>query len=199
MYKNGIKTVQMEYWSILSNTVKYIQHDEESETVPNLHVKTLDCKHYKKLCDKLQTEERQMPDMDFEDSSDILRTDYLDMYEGVQADMVYSTLFDECSDYSMTYLDRTHTMRETKIKAEEKFPISGQGYTMGKLLDDTDCQILLDTGASKSYISKSFYLKCKTLCVFPKFASNAQRNTSLKSKICEFTICNTCDSRYTWP
>ena len=46
---------------------------------------------------------------------------------------------------------------------------------MGKLLDDTDCQILLDTGVIKSYMSKSFYLKCKTLHALPKFASNMQR------------------------
>ena len=65
--------------------------------------------------------------------------------------------------------------RETKIKAEERFPISGQGYTVGKLLDDTECQIMLDTGASKSYMSISYYLRCKTLHVLPKFASKTQR------------------------
>ena len=48
--------------------------------------------------------------------------------------------------------------RDTKIKAEERFPIAGQGFATGKLLDDTECQILLDTGATKSYISKSYYL-----------------------------------------
>ena len=58
---------------------------------------------------------------------------------------------------------------------EKKFSISGQGFTMGKLLDDTDCQILLYTGVSTSYKSKSFYLKCKTLHVLPKCASNTQR------------------------
>ena len=36
---------------------------------------------------------------------------------------------------------------------EETFPISEQGYTEGKLLDGTECQILLDTGASKSFLS----------------------------------------------
>ena len=46
---------------------------------------------------------------------------------------------------------------------------------MGKLLDDTDCQILLGTGVGKSYISKSFYLKCKKLHTLPKFALNMQR------------------------
>ena len=31
--------------------------------------------------------------------------------------------------------------RDTKIKAEERFPISGQGFASGKLLDGTECQI----------------------------------------------------------
>ena len=57
---------------------------------------------------------------------------------------------------------------------EEKFPISGQGYTMGKLLNDTDCKILLDMGVNRSYMSKSFHLKCKTLYTLPKFAFNTE-------------------------
>ena len=64
--------------------------------------------------------------------------------------------------------------RATKIKAEN-FVISKQGYTVGKLLDETECQILLDTGASKSYMSKSYYLRCKSLHSLPKFASKTQR------------------------
>ena len=52
--------------------------------------------------------------------------------------------------------------RDQIIKAEEKFQISGQGYTHGKLLDNTECRILIDTGASKSYMSKSYYMQCKS-------------------------------------
>ena len=66
-------------------------------------------------------------------------------------------------------------MRDTKIKAEERFPITGQGFASGKLLDGTECQILLDTGAAKSHMSKSYYLQCKTLHVLLKFSSNTQR------------------------
>ena len=29
VYRDDVKTVQMEYWLILSNIVKYVQHDEE--------------------------------------------------------------------------------------------------------------------------------------------------------------------------
>ena len=49
----------------------------------------------------------------------------------------------------MTYLGQTKMTRETRIKVEEKITITGQGFTLGKLLDGTECQILLDTGASK--------------------------------------------------
>ena len=48
--------------------------------------------------------------------------------------------------------------RDTRIKAEERLPITGQGLASGKLLDGTECQILMDTGATKSYMSKSYYL-----------------------------------------
>ena len=46
---------------------------------------------------------------------------------------------------------------------------------MGKILNGEECQILLDMGASKFYMSKSYYLRCKTLHDLPKFASKTQR------------------------
>ena len=61
------------------------------------------------------------------------------------------------------------------VKAEERFPITTRGYTRGELLDGTDCEILMDTGASKSYMSKSFFMQCKSLHALPKFTSNTQR------------------------
>ena len=55
------------------------------------------------------------------------------------------------------------------MKAEEKIPISEQGYAIGKLLDGTECQILLDTVAKKSFMSKLYYLQCKSLHSLPKW------------------------------
>ena len=76
------------------------------------------------------------------------------MYEKVHAEMIQTNRFDENSDLSTTYLGKRRMTSEDIVKAEEKFPISGQSYTLGKLLDHNDFQILLDTGASKSYMSK---------------------------------------------
>ena len=65
--------------------------------------------------------------------------------------------------------------REDTMKVEESFPISEQGFVIGKVLNRVECQILLDTGVSKSYMSKSYYLRCKALHGLTKFASKTQR------------------------
>ena len=97
------------------------------------------------------------------------------MYDRVRSEVLVTTKFDENSDLSTTYLGRIDMTKLDKIKAEEKISISEQGYTVGKLLDGMECQILLHTGASKSFISKSYYLRCKSLHSLPKFASIMQR------------------------
>ena len=65
--------------------------------------------------------------------------------------------------------------RLDKIKSKERFPISEQEYTVGNLLDGMECQILLNTGDGKSFMSKTHYLRCKSLHSLPKFVSNTQR------------------------
>ena len=76
----------------------------------------------------------------------------------------------------MTYLGQIeHKGSQNKLRVEESFPISEKCYTTGKLLDGTKCQLLLDTGASKSFMSKSFYMCCKSLHTLPKFAATTQK------------------------
>ena len=64
---------------------------------------------------------------------------------------------------SATYLGRTDMTSTSIVKAEETIFISDQGNTEGKLLDGTKCEILIDTRASLSYMSKMYYLRCKSL------------------------------------
>ena len=128
-------------------------------------------KYEKNLCTK---EERDILELDFGLTPDILREEYLDVYKGIQSEILNTTRFDENSDLSATYLGKAERSKNRQIKAEESFPISEQGYTVGKLLDGTECQILLDTGASKSFMSKSYYMHCKSLHSLPKFTSKTQ-------------------------
>ena len=62
-----------------------------------------------------------------------------------------------------------------EVKSEENFLITVCGYTKGKLLDGTECDILVDTGTSKSYMSKSYFMKCNSLHSLPKFTSTTTR------------------------
>ena len=98
----------------------------------------------------------------------------MDIYDEIHSDIVSSNRFNENSDISRTYLGKIENNRD-KLKAEESFPISENGYTLGRLLDGTKCQLLLDTGVSKSFMSKSFYMQCKSLHTLPKFPSTTQR------------------------
>ena len=46
---------------------------------------------------------------------------------------------------------------------------------LGKLSDKTECSILIDMGAIKSYMSKLFYMRSRILHTLPKFSPTTQR------------------------
>ena len=118
-------------------------------------------------------EEKEFREVDFGTNSQNLQAEYLDVYEGIQSDIVSSSRFDENSDVRTTYLGKIgQEESQNKLKAEESFPISENGYTLGRLLDGIKCQLLLDTGASKSFMSKSFCMHCKSLHTLPNFAAS---------------------------
>ena len=102
--------------------------------------------------------------LDFGYMPEKLKEEYLDVYDGIQLEILSTTKFDENSDLSTTYLRKVDMTGASIIKVEETFPISEQGCTVGKLLDGTECQILLDTGASKSFMSIIIlFVHCKSL------------------------------------
>ena len=114
VFREEDKSPEMRNWSIFSG---YIQH--EQKTPHKLNSDTLDYRYYKELYFKWKGEERETLDIDFGIYPDILKSKYLDMYEGVYAEMVYANKFNENSDLSTTYLGWTKMTRDTKIKAEE--------------------------------------------------------------------------------
>ena len=70
---------------------------------------------------------------------------------------------------------RDRKREQKQVKSRRVIPISEHGYTSGRLLDGTEVQLLLDTAASKSFMSKSFYMHCKSLHSLQKFASRTGR------------------------
>ena len=119
---------------------------------------TLDVKAVNKYKSKHNTE-REFKELDFGTIPQKLKEEYMDIYEGIHSEIVSSNRFEENSDISTTYIGRVENKdNQNKLRAEESLPISENGYTLGRLLDGTECQLLLDTGVSKSFMSKSFYM-----------------------------------------
>ena len=116
---------------------------------------------HKRLHHSLKTVTDLTFDVWFE--GDKVKDEYFDRYDGIHAEISHATRFDESTGLSTRYLGKMDMTRDHIIKAEEKFPISWQGYAHGKLLDNTECSILIDTGASKSYMSKPYYIECKII------------------------------------
>ena len=104
---------------------------------------------------KMGKEEGQRMNINFGESPAVLKGKYMDVYEDVYADGVTTNRFDENVDLSTTYLGKIDIKREDIMKAGESFPISEQGFVIGKELNGEEYQILLDTGVSKSYMSKT--------------------------------------------
>ena len=156
-------------WSILSNVVNYIQYDKHPKNYHSLNISAVNKENIEKNS-YIKEEGRDLLELDFGCTPDRLKEEYLDVYKGMQSDILSTTRLDKT-----TYLGKADRSKNNEIRAKESFPISKQGYTMGQLLDGTECQILLDMGASKSFMSKLHYLCCKSLHSLPKFASKPQR------------------------
>ena len=144
---------QMEQWSILSNVLNYVRHSRLHSMNHMLDIKAVDKYKYKP-----NTGNKEFKELDFGPTPQKLQEEYMDIYEGIHSEVVSSNRFDENSDISTTYLGRVDKENQHKLKAGKSFPISEHGYTLGRLLDGTECQLLLDTGASKSFMLKLFYM-----------------------------------------
>ena len=165
---------QMDQWSILSDNIVYVK-SKDSDIMNGIDIKSIDYREHKRMYRKMNKEGGERKDIDFVESPEVMKSRYMDVYDKVYVEVVTTSRFDENVDLSTMYLGRIDMKREEVLKAEESFPISAQGFVKGKLINGKECQILLDTGANKSYMSKSYYLRCKSLHNLPKFASKTQR------------------------
>ena len=87
---------QMEQWSILSNILNYVQHSKFNSMNHSLNVKPVN--RYKIKTDM----GKEFREVDFGTILQNLQEEYLDVFEGIQSDIVSSSRFDDNSDISTT-------------------------------------------------------------------------------------------------
>ena len=99
----------------------------------SIDIKPIDYQEHKRMYRKMNKEGGERIDIDFRDSPEVMKNRYMDVYDMVYAEVVTTSRFDENVDLSTTYLGRTNMQREEKLKAEESFPISEQGFVKRKV------------------------------------------------------------------
>ena len=114
---------QMEQWSILSNILNYVQHIRFNSVNHTLDVKAVNKYKSKPNID------REFKELDFGTTPQKLQEEYMNIYERIHSEIVSSNKFDENSDIGTTYLGKIENREnQNKLKAEESFPISENGY-----------------------------------------------------------------------
>ena len=83
----------MEQWSILINVLNYIQYHRHPRNYHSLSINAVN--KYKNNVDI--KEKGDVVELDFGVMPEVLREEYLDMYDGIQSEVVSTTRFNENS------------------------------------------------------------------------------------------------------
>ena len=94
---------QIKELPLLSDHVKYVTSDG-SEIFQKLNIEQMNYRHERDLYKELQGKELVSADVNFGRSPEKLKAEYLDIYEGVHAEVISTDRFDENTDLSTTYL-----------------------------------------------------------------------------------------------
>ena len=98
--------------------------------------------------------------------------EYCDRFEEVSAFLSMTKLFNQCSEVTTTHLWKRAPGSTTKVFGlEGDIPLPHNCVTEGSLPDGTKIRILFDTGATRSFMSKNFYMRNRQLHSLPKYTS----------------------------
>ena len=143
------------HWSILSTHVEYTMHKDLDNPFRSMNASNL----YDRLekSDNLIEGPTEMGDERFEEVTCCLKA---------------SSYYDDTNDVSTTYLGTY--LDENKPRTfnfENHIPMDGRGMARANLMDQTPLKVFFDSGATRSYLSHTFYKATKTLHNLPKFTT----------------------------
>ena len=156
-----INTHEMSEWSVLNTKMHYVQHPRQVEN--SLVYSKCEDKIEQGILNKVVKPE--LVDMSVGDSS--VRDMFCDQFEEVQIFLHLSDAFSDAWDVSTTYLGTDQVMLKDHFMPECLFPIYSNSHTWGQLIAGQPFDMLLDTSASKCYMSTEFYKKNPQLHTLP--------------------------------
>ena len=143
-------------WSILTTQVKYSKASKHSWFKP-----MNDSPLFQGFTEQNFTDAESVQDVSAEH------------FEDVSSELSNSSNFEEHVDVMTTYLGRYMAQGGPQMfNSENVISLDGKGVTVGHLFDKTELKVFIDSGVSKSYMSKGFYEKTEYLHRIPKLKSS---------------------------
>ena len=96
---------------------------------------------------------------------------FLDQFDSITTKINTTGNFQDNRDVSTTYLGADLITKQDHFIPEVKFPITSTSHTWGQLVGGSTMNILLDTGASKCYMSRAYFERTKMLHGLPRLKS----------------------------
>ena len=132
-----------------------------------------------KICPMVQMDEKT--DVPLEQSTtkkppkEVNENPIFQPFDSIKAKLTASTTYDESVNVSTTYIGAVKEENNGSFQTELQFPFDAQSFTSGSLSNGKEFKILIDTGVTHSYLSKSFYDTNPYLHKFPKIKLKASR------------------------
>ena len=165
-----INLQDMDRWSVFMENLRYTI---PKTPVPGFNIQGQGCLDFSPECVNRmdQAQDVSMAPLEFHHMP---ASEYLDRYDGITPELNINMEYDDAVDVTTTYLGHESIRITDTFRPEQAFPIYSNCHTWGQFVGGGMLDILLDAGASKSYMSKGFYMRHPHLHKYPKFNSTVK-------------------------
>ena len=162
-----VNVQDMDNWSVFTDRLRYTT---PATTTPGFDIQGQGCLDFspKRVNHLDQAKNVSMALLDFKHMQ---ASEYMDRYDGVTIELNVNMDYNDAVDVTTTYLGQESVEITDTFQPKQNFPIHSNCHTWGWFAGGGMIDILLDTGASKSYMSKGFYMRHPHLHKYPKFNS----------------------------
>ena len=160
-------THKMAEWSVIGTQMHYVQHPHVQE---GLLLNQCEEKIESQIMGKMESPNL----LSLEGESKQIKDVFTDRFDGVVHYLHATEKFIDSRDISTTYLGVDNLSLRDYHVAECSFPIYSNSHTWGQLVGGSPIDMLIDSGASKCYMSKTFYDRNPSLHKLPKYKTNIQ-------------------------
>ena len=158
-------------WSIISTNTEYPAQTEQADSfyIHNLNAKRSNAVH-KKFAQDNSTQYQEEFNKNY-----VVDEEFTDRFEEVTNSVNTTLTHNDRKEVATTYLGTTNRTRNNgQFVTNPSFRVKPNSTVDFKLMDNSRGTLLLDTGATQSYMSKSFYDKNKVLHSLPRYRTQAK-------------------------